>query len=536
MAGKRGWNEFSLLQKIYFYISMNDLKMSHSEDNKRLAKNTVALYFRNAVTMPVALYVSRVLLKALGVDDFGIYNVVGSIVVLFSFLNAAMSSASQRFITYELGSGDLQSTNRVFCASFMAQVFIAVLLIVLVEIFGLWFLNYKLNIPEGRMVAANWVLQFSILAFSIHILQVPYEATVVANERMSFFAYASIADSFMKLGVVFLLKLSSCDKLITYAALIALESLLMLLVYRFYSKRKFSTCDFHIVRDKHLFQRLFSFTGWSLWGSGANVLTQQGFAFMLNIFYGVAVNAAMGIANQVNAAMNSFVGSFQTSYRPQIVKSYAQNNMGHLNDLIFTTSKMSYALMALPTLLLIFNMPLLLDIWLDKVPPYTVQFCQMILICIIIDATTGSYNAAIMATGKIRNYQLAISVSFCLDLLASFLLIKAGVLPYLVLISRIATRGLCNMFIGLFFLKSMLLFNIKNYLRKVIVPILAQLCIMTPVLVFFYRRFDSWEMLAYSGLITVMLGAITILYVVFNSTERTYVLNIVRNKIVRKRG
>lgn len=515
---------------------MDNVKKSHSEDNRRLAKNTVALYIRNAVTMPVALYVSRVLLKTLGVDDFGIYNVVGSIVVLFSFLSTAMSSASQRFITYELGSGDLQSTNRVFCASFMAQIFIAVILIAVVEGFGLWFLNYRLNIPDGRMIAANWVFQFSVMAFAIHILQVPYEAAVVANEKMTFFAYASIADSFMKLGLVFLLKVSGYDKLITYAVLIAVESFLMWLIYRIYCKRKFSICDFHVVRDKSLFQRLFSFTGWSLWGSGANVLTQQGFAFMLNIFYGVAVNAAMGIANQVNAAMNSFVGSFQTSYRPQIVKAYAQKDTDHLNGLIFTTSKMSYALMVLPTLLLIFNMPLLLNVWLDKVPPYAVQFCQMILICIIIDATTGSYNAAIMATGRIRNYQLAISVSFCLDLAASFLLIKAGVLPYLVLVSRIATRGLCNMLIGLFFLKSMLLFNIKSYARKVIVPILAQLCIMAPVLAFFYGRFNSWTMLGLSSLIIVLLGTFTILYVVFNPAERSYVLNAIKDKISRKAG
>jgi O-antigen/teichoic acid export membrane protein len=515
---------------------MDNVKKSHTEDNKRLAKNTVALYVRNAVTMPVALYVSRVLLKMLGVDDFGIYNVVGSIVILFSFMSTAMSSASQRFITYELGTGDMQSTNRVFCASFMAQIFIAVILIAIVEIFGYWFLNYKLNIPDGRLMAANFAFQFSILAFAIRIVQVPYEATVVANEKMNFFAYASVADSLLKLGLVFLLKLSGYDKLITYAALIAAESFLMWFVYRLYCKRHFSTCDFHIVRDKSLFKRLFSFTGWSLWGSGANVLTQQGFTFILNIFYGVAVNAAMGIANQINSAMNSFVGSFQTSYRPQIVKTYAKNDFEHLNDLIFSTSKMSYCLMVLPTLLLIFNMPLVLDIWLINPPPYAAQFCQMILICIIIDATTGSYNAAIMATGKIRNYQLAISASFFLDLVASFLLIKAGVLPYLVLISRIVTRGLFNMFIGLFFLKSMLFFKIKNYLRHVIVPIVAQLCIMVPVLSFFYERYDSWTMLALSSLIVIMLGIFTIVFIVFNTQERSYAFGIFKNKWLAFRG
>lgn len=515
---------------------MDNMKKSYSEDNKRLAKNTLALYIRNALTMPVALYVSRVLLKTLGVEDFGVYNVVGSIVILFSFMSTAMSSASQRFIAYELGMGDLQSTNRVFCASFMSQIFIALILIVIVEVLGYWLLNYKLNIPDGRLMAANFAFQFSILAFAIRIVQVPYEATVVANEKLTFYAYVSVVDSFMKLGLVFLLKLSSHDKLIAYAALIAAESFLIWFVYRLYCKKYFSTCDFRIVRDKNLFQRLFSFTGWSLWGSGANVLTQQGFIFILNIFYGVAVNAAMGIANQINSAMNSFVGSFQTSYRPQIVKAYAKKDYEHLNELVFTTSKMSYSLMVLPTILLLFNMPLVLNIWLSNPPPYAVQFCQMILISIIIDATTGSYNAAIIATGRIRNYQLAISVSFLLDLVMSFLLIKAGVLPYLVLISRIVTRGLFNMFIGLFFLKSMLLFRIKNYLRHVILPIIVQLCIIVPILLFLYARYDSWTMLAISFLVVITLGSFTIIYVVFNLRERSYAFGVFKNKWLSFRG
>lgn len=504
---------------------------SYKEDNKRLAKNTVALYIRTAIVMIVSLYVSRVLLKVLGVDDFGIYNVVGSIVVLFSFLNASMTSASQRFITYTLPRNNLEESRKVFSASLSIQVVLAITLIFFVELFGIWFLNNRLNIPNIRLNAANIAFQFSIATFSINMLRVPYESTVIANEKMTFFAYASIFDAFLKLTIVLVLRITEVDKLVIYAFLLTVESLIMLVFYIVYCKNKFNTCAYSKVSDKRLYYKLFSYSGWSLLGSATNVATQNGFIFLLNIFCGVAVNAAMGIANQVNHAVNSFVSSFQTSYRPQIVKSYAKGEINHLNNLIVSTSKISYSLMIVPTLILIANMPFVLEIWLEKVPNFAVEFCQIILVCIIIDSITGSYNAAIMATGKIRNYQISISISFVLDLAVSYTLLKCGIFPYLVLISRVFTRGCVNMAIGLFFIKKELNFKIKVYLKNCIFPISISLSICFPPMLLIMNNFDGLERFLLSVLIISAIMIICILYIILEKQERNYILALIKNKI-----
>lgn len=504
---------------------------SYKEDNKRLAKNTVALYIRTAIVMIVSLYVSRILLHVLGVDDFGIYNVVGSIVVLFSFLNAAMTSASQRFITYTLPHNDLEESRNVFSASLTIQLLLAVLLILLVELFGVWFLNNRLNIPPDRLNAANIAFQFSIATFCIHMLRVPYESSVIANEKMTFFAYASIFDALLKLAIVLALRVAEVDKLILYAILLAIESFLMLGFYIVYCRRKFNTCVFRKVKNRNLYAKLFSFSGWSLMGSATNVATQNGFIFLLNIFCGVAVNAAMGVANQVNTAVTSFVSSFQTSYRPQIVKSYAKGDISHLNSLITSTSKISFSLMIIPTMVLLANMPLVLKLWLGNVPNYATEFCQLILVCVIIDAITGSYNAAIMATGKIRSYQMAISLSFLMDLLISYALLKFGIVPYLVLLSRIATRGLTNMAIGLYYIRKELNFKIKEYLKSCIFPIMTTFLICLPVLFLVTQYSNGWTRLFLSAISVSVIMILCVMYIILEKHERTYILALIKNKL-----
>lgn len=507
-------------------------ELSHSAANKRLAKNTMTLFLRTFFVMLVGLYVSRVLLQVLGVDDFGIYNVVGGIVVLFSFLNSAMAAASQRYITYTFGTGDPNETNKVFSASMTSQIAIDIVLLIVVEVFGLWFLNNKLQIPADRMTAANITFQFTVLTFCVNVVRIPYEATVIAYEKMSFYAIVSILDVLIRLLIVIILQFVNHDKLVTYGLLLFVSSIVLFTVYVYYCKRKFNTCHYYFVRDNKLYKKLFAFTGWSLFGSGANVLTQQGFVFMLNIFYGVVVNAAMGIANQVNSAMTTFINSFQMSYRPQIVKSYAQGDTLHLITLINTSSKMSFALIIMPVLILIFNMPLVLKLWLGEVPEYAVQFCQLILICTTIDSISGSYNAGIMATDKIRNYQMAISISFLLDLIISFILIKAGILPYFVLLSRIATRGCINLLIGLFYLRKLLIFNVKSYAKDVLSRIVLMLLIILPVLFVLYTHYNSWQMLIISSVYVLILGPVSIMVVLFNRRERLYILQLVKQKLV----
>lgn len=507
---------------------------NHAAENKRIAKNTLALYARTIIVMLVSLYVSRVLLDKLGVDDYGVYNVVGSIVVLFSFLNNALTSASQRFLTVALGEGDKDKMIRVFNTSISIQLILVAIAILLLEIVGTWFLNNRLNIPDGRLEAANYAFQFSILTFCFHFIRVPYSASVIAYERLDFFAYSSIADAVLKLIIAYMVGVSGYDKLITYAFLLAFESFALLVIYKIFCTKTFDTCAYKKILDRSIFREMFMFSGWTLFGGFSNVATQNGFLFMLNMFCGVAANAAMGIANQVLTALSTFVGSFQTSFQPQIVKSYAQGEFERLHSLINTTSKFSFALMFLPASLLIINIDLVLSIWLGTVPESTAQFCQILIICSIIDAITGPFNCAVTATGNITKYQIFISISFLLDLIIAFALFNIGVKPFLILTSRIMTRGILNGIIGLYFIKNLIGHNVGIYLQKTATPISIVLLIMAPIMYQLYINFDGIALLSISIPVVSLTFIISSYYFLFSQSEKEYVLSIIKK--FKRRG
>lgn len=501
---------------------------NHTSDNKRIAKNTLALYARTIIVMLVSLYVSRVLLDKLGVDDYGIYNVVGSIVVLFSFLNNALTSASQRFLTVALGEGDDEKMRRVFNTSVSIQIILVAASIILLEIVGTWFLNNRLNIPAERLEAANYAYQFSILTFCFHFIRVPYSASVIAYERLDFFAYASIIDAVLKLAIAYMIGISEFDKLITYAFLLAFESFALLFIYKLFCTRKFNTCSYKKILDRAIFREMFMFSGWTLFGGFFNVATQNGFLFMLNMFCGVVANAAMGIANQVMTALVTFAGSFQTSFQPQIVKSYAQGELSRVHSLINSTSKYSFALMFLPACLLIINIHFILDLWLGNVPENAGNFCQILIVCSVIDAVTGPFYCAIMATGKIAKYQILISFSFLLDLLVSLILFKIGIEPFLILVSRLLTRGLLNVIIGMFSLKSLINHDIQEYLRRTVLPILTFLVIILPACYMLYVYYEGFKLLLISTPVISIFFLFLSYYVLFAPSEREYIKSFIK--------
>ena len=348
--------------------------MSVSENNKRIFKNTMMLYCRMLLMLFVSLYTSRITLSTLGIENFGIYNVVGGVVVLFSFLSSAMSSATQRFLNFELGKSDGQRVRQVFGMSLVVHAVIAIIVLFLAETIGLWFLNNKLNIPDSRMVAANWVYQLSIFGTIVGILRVPYNATIIAHERMSYYAYLGIAEAILKLVVVFTLTLVSVDKLILFAILLQSVSLLLLFVNVTYCVRKFNSAWPVFVKDRALFCDLISFSGWSLFGAVANVSRDQGVNVILNLFYGVTANAAMGVANQVNGAVYQFVSNFQVAFSPQIVKSYSAGERGYFNSLVFNASKYSFFLMWFLSLPVLVNTDFILNLWLKNPPEYASEF------------------------------------------------------------------------------------------------------------------------------------------------------------------
>lgn len=444
-----------------------------SSDNRRIAKNTLALYMRMGVTMLVSLFTSRVVLQTLGVQDFGIYNVVGGVVVLFSFLNAAMSSATQRFLNFELGRGNVAQVGRVFSMSMSVHFAIAGAVLLLAETLGLWFLNTQLNIPAGRMAAANWVYQFSVASTLLGIMLVPYNATIIAYERMTFYAWASIATTFLRLGIVYLLVIGNTDKLVLYAALTFAVGVLMQIVHVVYCRRAFPrTAIYRPFRDKKLFRELVSFSGWSLFGGVANMANSQGINMVMNIFCGVGVNAAMGIANQVNAAVYQFVGNFQTAFNPQIVKLYSAGERDAFIRLIFRASKFSYFLMLLLALPLMLNADFVLSVWLGDVPEYAADFARWTLAFMLVDALSGPLWMSVQATGKIRNYQLVVSAFIFANLPLCVLLLWCGFSPVWVLACRAGINVLTTLW-RVFYLRGKVGLPSWKYLREVVGKVLC---------------------------------------------------------------
>ncbi len=505
-----------------------------SSNNKRLARNTMALYFRTLISTLVSLYTVRALLDALGAADYGIYNVVGSIVVTFSFFNSTLRSAIQRFMNVALGRNDNEEFAKVFSLSNIIMIGLIVFIVILSETVGWWFLNNKLDIPEDRFDAALIAFQFTILTFCFGVVRIPLESSVIAYERMTFFAYLSIIEQVLKLLVVFGLYRTSIDKLVTYAFLLSLSSFVTLVAYYLFCKKNFDGCKFKFVFDKALFKSLFSFSGWTFLGATTDLGTRQAFVFLLNNFYGVVANAAMGIANQVVNTVNSLIVGFQTSFRPQLVKSYAQGNMEYVTKLIYSSSKISFLLMFLPGILLIINAPFILGLWLKEIPEYTVSFCRLILVCSVIDATTGPYYATLMATGNIKKYQMWISFVFCLDIVFICIMFVCGVGAEYILYSRIVTRGVMNMFVGLIFLKRQLLFKISSYLRSVIFPILIYIIALIPLIYLMMEYTQGLYLLLLSVILILTVGIFIPYRLVLDNKERGLVKSMLLLKLFKK--
>ena len=408
-----------------------------SSNTSRIAKNTLLLYFRHILIMLVSLYTVRVVLNVLGAEDYGIYNVVAGVVVLFSFVNAAMTDSTQRFLNYALGKNDNGKVNQTFSASIIIHTAIAGIFLVAAETIGLWFVNSKLNIPDDRHTVAMIVYQFSIAASLFGILRVPYNATIIAYEKMSFFAGISILEAVFKLTIVYCITITTFDKLITYAFLTTMISVVMLFVYKLYCNKKFETANYKKVENKQLTKDLISFSGWSLFGATANVCNYQGTNVVMNIFTNVTANAAMGVANQVNTAVFSFVSNFQLAFKPQLIKLYAADQKQDFMNLIFRTSKFSFFLLFIIVLPLYLNADFVLNIWLKNPPEYSIQFVRLILICSLIEAINGPLWMSIQATGEIKNYQLIVSALIFMNLPLCIVAFKFGANPLCVLIIRL---------------------------------------------------------------------------------------------------
>ena len=503
---------------------------SHSSNNKLIAKNTFFLYIRSIILMLVALYTSRVVLQALGVEDYCIYNLVGGVVAMFSMLSSTLSTASQRFITYALGGNDFNHLKKVFSTSITLHIILGVIVVVLLEVFGVWFLNHKLNIPAERLSVANWVFQFSILTFFVNVVSVPYNALIIAHEKMSAFAYISIVDGFLKLGIALLLQWVTFDKLLLYAILYSIVAIIIRFIYSAYCTKQFvETRQLSLQIDKSLFKEMFAFSGWNFIGVGSLILRNQGIDILLNIFFGVSVNAAKGVSNQVQSAVQQFVGNFTSSVTPQLTKSVAQKDYARTNSLIVHSSRFAFFMMMLFAVPIIVYSKEILQLWLVEVPQYSVSMVKLIMICLLCDIISLFLKNTLLAFGDIRNYQLMVGSIKLLALPLAYIILKCGGSPLTGIWVNIILEIVCLGF-RLSLIKKKLDFKIYNFIFKVLLLCWVVFFVAyQSANIFYYHVTDN----LYIGVAFCIIITMICIFVALSKTERDLIKKVIYNKIKR---
>ena len=475
--------------------------------------------------MGISLFTSRVILQTLGVEDFGISSVVGGVISMFTFINAAMVSSTQRYLNFELVRGDANQLRSVFSTSLQIHALIALAIIVLSETVGLWFLNEKLVIPEARMTAAMWVYQCSILSCAVSIMSTPYNAVIVAHEKMSAFAYISILDVSLKLLVVYLLEVLPFDKLIILAILNLLVQLFIRYIYTLYCHRHFPESYFQFRFNKTLFKEMFGFAGWSFWGNLAAILYTQGLNMMLNIFFGPIVNAARGIAVQVQSAVQQFVGGFQTALNPQITKNYASNNLSQMHSLMFRSARFSFLLLFFLSLPVLMETNFILTLWLKTVPDDAVIFTQIMICISLIYTTANPCIIANQATGKVKIYQMVVGGILLLILPISYVVLKLGAPAYSVFIVHFCIESLAQ-FSRMYMLRKLIHLPLWQYMKNIYIPIVSTVAIAIILPLVVRLQFaEGWLRFLAVGFTCVLSVGASSYFIGFTKQERVFFLD-----------
>lgn len=395
------------------------------------------LYIRMLFLMIVNLYTSRVILQALGVEDYGVYNAIAGFIAMFSMVSSAIASAISRFITFVLGQGDKDKLKKVFSTAIIIQLTLATIVVVLVEAVGVWFLNTHMTIPDGREVAANWVLQFALVTFVLNLWSTPYNAALIAHEKMAAFAYIGIFEGVANLIIAFMVMYSPFDRLIVYGAFICLIALITRMIYNGYCKKHFDECIFKWTFDYNLFKEMFSFAGWNFIGSISGLLRDQGINILFNVFCGPIINAARGLAIQVQTAVFKFSSNFYVAVQPQITKSYASDNVDESHDLVLRSSRFAFLLLTALIVPLITETDFILQLWLKEVPAHTTSFVQIILLCTLIDSLSTPLIYLMLATGNIKRYQIVVGLFNFINFPVAWIILYCGGSPELAQLSII---------------------------------------------------------------------------------------------------
>lgn len=498
---------------------------NQSANNKRIAKNTLLLYVRMLFAMLVSLYTSRVILQTLGVEDYGVYNVVGGVITMFTFLNSAMSSATSRYITFEIGKGNMEQLKKVFSTALQIHAIIALLIVILGETVGLWFLMNELVIPDGRMEAAMWVYQCSIVTAVVTIMSVPYNADIIAHEKMSAFAYISVLEIILKLAIVYLLVVLPFDKLKVYAVLVLMVGLLIRYIYTRYCHKHFEESHYIHRIDKPLLKEMSSFAGWSFWGNLAGILYTQGLNMMLNIFFGPVVNAARGIATQIQSVVTQFVTNFQMALNPQITKTYASGELDKMHSLMFRSARFSFMLLFFLSLPIMLETNYILTLWLGIVPENTVIFARIIIAISLIYTIANPCVIANQATGKVKVYQAVVGGLLLLILPISYIVLKMGAPAYSVFIVHFCVESVAQ-FARMYMLRNMIDLPLWSYVKNIYLPIMGVvlLSVVLPMLVYNNMQEGIIRLLAV-GMTCVLSVAMTSLFIGMTRNERSFLID-----------
>ena len=509
---------------------------SHGEDYKRLARNTGFLYLRQLIVVLVGLYTSRVVLRTLGETDFGIYSIVAAVVIYLSFLKQALTNATYRFFTYDLGTGNEANLGKTFSMSMNVHLLLAALVVIILEIAGPIAVG-RLNIPAERMGVAQLVFQFSLLNFVLEIIRTPYNSSIIAHEKMDFYAVTSIVEAFLKLGMVFLLMWIAWDKLILYALMMCAIAVLLFFWYRIYCLRHFPETHYHKVWDGSLVKQMLSYSGWSMLVNGADVTVQQTNAVYLNLFGGVSANAAIGVANQVSGQLNGLLSSFTHAFNPQIIKSYAAGERKYFMNLIFSTSKISYFLLFTVAFPVMVYIDFILRIWLgaDAVPELTGIFTRLIFCYSLIDSFSAPLWQSVHATGNIRTHQILMSAIKILNIPASYIALRLGAPLYTVLAIWAGLNLVCDI-VRVIYVKSLIGLPLGAYVRDVFGGILLVTALSVPLPLLYYfnamhRSVSEWLSFPVFFLIFFVVYATLVWFIGLNVSEREMLKEMLKGKL-----
>lgn len=505
--------------------------LTQTENNKRLAKNTLLLYGRMLLTVGISFYSTRLILANLGIDNYGIYNVIGGFVSMFYMVTSTMTQAVSRFLTFELGTGNKKKLQQTFSTSINILLLLSLVVVLLAETVGLWFVNYKLNISPNRMNAANWIYQFSVLSFVCEMISVPYSASVISHEKMGAFALVTILKVLLTLGIALMLSVSPIDKLVFYGILVLLISISIQLMYWIYCRKHFHECKYSLHIDKNIFKSMFGFAGWNFLTTCASMLSSQGVSILLNMNFGTAINAARGVASQVNGTVGAFSKNFTTALNPQITKSYAAQEIEYTKVLVCKGAKFSYLLLFFVALPCILEIHFLLSQWLKEVPPYAGVFVQLSLIYSLVEVLLGSSETLNRASGKIKNFQILVSITQLLILVFSYLIISVTKNP-------IWTVAITNIFYLLIFIPRVIInkpfinITFTYYFKKVLsgILIMSVLSIIISLIPVYYLQ-EGWSRLIIVSVISTISIIVFSYLFVLTKGEKLKIANLIKHKL-----